>query len=185
MNTPKQVIRRVKGKGFQQVQSNQSVYEPVTTDGDTIASASKIKGIFGRKTEYVEWENTDTGEIIHIGVKVLRPGEIRLIGERVFNAQLFDMLIDSDIPAQEFVEEVKEQMGLETDGDVILKERELKVEILKKILVDEELKDHDWLMEDASDNFIDLIYNVGIGGVTETTTVDSFQEMDPGPEQQV
>ena len=170
-----EVIRRVKGQGFRKISANDTVND--TTD-EKATSADKIKGIFGRKTVYVEWEDTNSGEIVYIGVRPLRPAETRLIGEQVFTEPVLNVINDENVDSQTTVEEIKKQLNLSTDAEVMKKYREMSVAVCMKVLEDKELCDEDWLMNDAEDNFLKLIHNVGVGGVTETTTVDNFQEVD-------
>ena len=170
-----EVIRRVKGKGFQNVDVNQTVHE---TAQDVSTSADKIKGIFGRKTVYIEWENTDTGELVYIGVKPLRPAEMRLIGEEIFTESGLDIIQDDNLTADQTTEKVMEHLDLKSEADVMLKYREFKTAICMKVLEDEALRDEEWLLNEATDDFLQLVHSVGIGGVTETTTVDNFPEVD-------
>ena len=177
------VIRRVTGKGFVNIEDNQTVYGSLTKAQPT--SANRIKGVFGRKVKTIEWVNTDTDEIFYIDVLPLRPAELRILGENVFTDPVLSVLEDPNVSADDTTKVIKEHFGFDRDSQVIEKYNEMRLAVVKAVLVDEELKnDDEWLENEASEEFLDLVSHVGKGGVTETSTVDTFPSVDPSTDEQ-
>ena len=176
------VHRRITGKGF----TEDTTHKFIDGSQDAqITSANTIKGVFGRKRIIIEWENEDTGEVYYIPVHVLRPGELRLLRVQVFTEPGAKMLDDIEgVPTDEEAEQLRTAMNLNTHAEMFLKIREFNVEVVYAGLDDEELKDREWLMNEASDAFLENLRQVimGVPAVAKEEegqdTVSNFPEVD-------
>ena len=165
------VHRYVKGKGFTEDTSHE--FRQNTDRNVKATDASKIKGLFGRKTIMVEWENTDTGEVIYIPMKQLLPGQIRMIGEKVYGEPGFKAIMGSE---GELTDENKvnifKELGISTEGELIQLIRKQTVELLMASIQTEELLDREWLMNEPSDQFLNTLRAVALGSPPEGTSED-------------
>lgn len=181
------VHRYVKGKGFTDGMSHE--FKQNTDKNIQPTDISKIKGLFGRKTVMVEWENTDTGETVYIPIKQLLPGQVRLISEKVYTEPGFDILSNSDgeLTDQDKAELYK-ILGVSTEGELLRVIRKQSVELLlESLLVD---IDEEWLMEEATDDFLNTLRAAALGTPPvqkgedpEDNSVSTFPEVDTESEE--
>ena len=147
--TKKRLVREVKvdTKTNQAQEQFKRVKDPIE-----MTSADRIKGRFGRKSVVVQWIE-EGNEPFNIEIYVLRSGELRLLGEKVYGAEAFDNLVSA--PPEELAQ-MLESFGVETVGELVEKGRLHKIEVVLAAIADPELKDREWFMDEASDEFVSI-----------------------------
>lgn len=175
--------RYVKGKGFTREISHEIRQE--TNEDVKPTDASKIKGLFGRKTIMVEWENTDTGEVIYIPIKQLLPGQLRMIGERIYGEPGLNAIASDKEFTEEDIPQLYKELGISTTGELMVLRRKETVEILMATIQTEELLDREWLMNEASYEFLETLKEAALGlppkETKEDNSVSTFPEVDTKP----
>ena len=151
-----------------------------------VSSVTNIKSTFGRPSVTVEWEIPDTNQWLVIKLRPLRFGEKQIVREKVYGRErLENVKIDNKWNELSEWEQAK-NLGYETPHEMLEDTRRQQIEtILMALEEPAELKeDRDWWFEEATDDFILVLYSVAVNApLKEDNTGETFPEVDPKPEE--
>lgn len=140
-----------------------------------------IRERLGKEIVHVNIERPDGNYVI--SVYRLYPAELLMLNENVFSPAL-NRAIHEAGDADDAVDIVKEALDIDSDAAAMRELRKLHektVDIVMAALVNEKLKDRDFLLYELDPDVLRALHDAAIGRYTDKNSATSFLGMDTPP----
>ena len=143
-----------------------------------------IKERLGKEIVHVTIERPDGNRYV-ISVYRLYPAELLMLNENVFSPALNRAIHESGAADNEnALDIVKEALDVDSDAEALRelqKLHEKTVDIVMAALVNEKLKDKDFLLYELDPDVLRALHDAAIGRYTDKNSATSFPRMDTPP----
>lgn len=175
--------RKITGQNWSSIEK---VEEVESKEEFKISEIDKIHGALARKTVNIDWENTVTGDIISLSLKVLNPGEIRILQLTTMGDQVaYDLYKESNPDPEDPPNEgplTLEQAQRKVQEEIEeIKNREKFTEFQIKVVLEGDFKNiftEDFLRNNIDERNLHSLFNTVIGKELRPSKVATFPKMD-------